>query len=213
MTEASNNKFDHSETDEAVSSTREEKMPPREPMEMKISDVDLEKLKQEAQDFKDKYQRSLAEGENARKRMQKEKQDLIQYAVQSAMVDFLAPIDHLENALQYAEQGSKEIKHWASGFHMILNQFKDILNNNGVKPFKSVGMHFDPHYHEAVETITTTEHPSGTVLSESLKGYKMGDKIIRPARVKVAKAPQEIPKKNEQTIEEINTEEEQNSKE
>ena len=75
MTEASNNKFDHSETDEAVSSTREEKMPPREPMEMKISDVELEKLKQEAQDFKDKYQRSLAEGENARKRMQKEKQE------------------------------------------------------------------------------------------------------------------------------------------
>lgn len=152
-------------------------------------DLECEKFKQEATEFKDKYQRALAEAENARKRLQKEKQEMIQYALQNAMADFLGPIDHLENALQFAEQSSPEIKHWALGFQMILNQFKDVLAGNGVTTFKSEGTYFDPHLHEAVETLTTTDYPPGTVISETLKGYKMGDKTLRPARVKVATAP------------------------
>jgi len=152
-------------------------------------DQEVDKHRKEATEFKDKYQRALAEAENARKRLQKEKQEMIQYALQNAMADFLNPIDHLENALQFADQASPEIKHWALGFQMILNQFKDVLAANGVTSFKSEGTHFDPHLHEAVETLTTTEYPPGTVVSESLKGYKMGNKTLRPARVKVAKAP------------------------
>ena len=152
-------------------------------------DLERELLKQEVAEYKDKYQRSLAESENVRKRLQKEKQEMIQFALQNAMADFLSPIDHLENALQFAEQATPEIKHWAVGFQMILNQFKDVLSANGVTAFKSEGTHFDPHLHEAVETLTTTEYPPGTVISESLRGYKMGDKTLRPARVKVAKAP------------------------
>jgi molecular chaperone GrpE len=71
-----------------------------------------------------------------------------------------------------------------------LSQFKDVLSSNGVNPFVSEGKPFDPHHHEAVETITTTDFPSGTVVEESLKGYSMGDRTIRPARVKVAKSPE-----------------------
>jgi molecular chaperone GrpE len=75
---------------------------------------------------------------------------------------------------------------------MILGQFKEALNNNGVESFSAVGEIFDPHCHEAVEMITTDEYPSGTVIEESLCGYKMGEKTLRPARVKVAKrAPPE----------------------
>lgn len=155
------------------------------------AEEEYKKLRQEADEFKDKYQRALAEAENARKRLQREKQEMIQFALQNAMSDFLGPIDHLENALQFAEQSSPEIKHWALGFQMILSQFKDVLASNGVTAFKSEGTHFDPHLHEAVETLTTTEYPPGTVISESLKGYKMGERTLRPARVKVAKAPKE----------------------
>lgn len=166
--------------------------PVREPCPVTITDIELEKLQQEASEYKDKYLRLLAETENTRKRLQKERQELIQYALQNVIVDFLHPIDHLENALGFTQQASDEVKHWAVGFQMILGQFKDVLSNNGVVPFTSKGELFDHHRHEAVETITTDEVPPGTVVEESIRGYKMGDKTIRPARVKVAKAPPSV---------------------
>lgn len=154
------------------------------------------KLQEQVIDFRDKYLRTLADSENLRKRLQKERHELVQHAVQGAILDFLSPIDHYENALKFAGQGSPEIQHWATGFQMILEQFKEALSNNGVTPFQSVGTPFDPHWHEAVEMVETTEHAPGTVIEESLRGYKMADKMIRAARVKVAKAPEA--EKNEQ---------------
>ncbi len=159
----------------------------RVPKQISITDIELEKLKAELLEVKDKYLRTLAEAENARKRLMKEKQEMIQYALQNVIVDFLNPIDHMENALKFTEQMSTEVKHWATGFQMILSQFKDVLSNNGVVPYVSCGKPFDPHLHEAIETVVTDKANPGIVIEESLKGYKMGDKTIRPARVKVAK--------------------------
>lgn len=153
-----------------------------------IADEDLDLLKKELADCKDKYLRVLADSENARKRLQKEKQEMIQYALQNVIVDFLNPIDHMENALKFTQQMSEDVKHWALGFQMILTQFKDVLTANGVTPFESEGRPFDPHRHEAIETIATTDVPPGIVVAESLRGYMMGDRPIRPARVKVSKA-------------------------
>lgn len=175
--------------------------PPRQPVNVTMTDIELEKLQKELSEYKDKYLRLLAESENARKRLQKERQELIQYALQNIIVDFLGPIDHLENALKFSQQNSEEVKLWAKGFEMILGQFKDVLTNNNVVPFDSIEQHFDPHFHEAVETVTTTEKAPGTVVSESLRGYRMGDKTIRPARVKVAKAPPPPKPENEEKIE------------
>lgn len=152
------------------------------------SALELESLRRELAEVKDKYLRVLAESENARKRLHKEKQENVQYAIQNVIVDFLNPIDHMENALGFAQQMSDEVKHWAIGFQMILSQFKDILSTQGVKPFLSEGKPFDPHRHEAIEMIETSAMPPGIVIEESLKGYMMGDKTIRPARVKVSKA-------------------------
>lgn len=166
-----------------------QKSTPQAPKMITISDLELEALRKELAETKDKYLRVLAESENARKRLQKEKQEMVQYAIQSLVAEFLTPIDHMENALGFAQQMSDEVKHWAVGFQMILSQFKDVLTINGVASFPSEGMHFDPHRHEAVETVETTKVPPGTVVEECLKGYTMGDKIIRPARVKVSKAP------------------------
>jgi molecular chaperone GrpE len=157
-----------------------------------IDPLELEviRLRESSDEFKDKYMRGLAESENLRKRMQKEKQDLMQYAVQNIINDFLTPIDHFENALKFTEQASDDVKHWAVGFQMILNQFKDVLAANGVTPFVSVGQPFDHTRHEAIDMVETTEFAPGTVVEESLRGYKINsDRILRPARVKVAKAP------------------------
>jgi molecular chaperone GrpE len=156
------------------------------------TDIELEQLKSELNECKDKYLRILAESENARKRLQKERQELIQYAVQNVIVDFLNPIDHFENALGFSQQASDEVKHWALGFQMILSQFKDVLTSNGVSAVRSVGTSFDPNFHDAIEMVATADYPPGTVVEENLKGYKMGDRTIRPARVKVAKDPESL---------------------
>jgi molecular chaperone GrpE len=166
------------------------------PQLVNMTAEELEKLKKECLESKDKYLRVLAEMENMRKRLQKERLDLVQHAIQNVMVEFLNPIDHMENALKFAQEMSDEVKHWALGFQMILNQFKDVLSNHGVVAFSSVGMPFDPNRHEAIEMIVTNEYSPGTVVSESVKGYKMGDRIIRPARVTVAKASEEESKEN-----------------
>jgi molecular chaperone GrpE len=147
------------------------------------------KIEEELKECKDKYLRLLAETENVRKRMQKEKQDVIRFAVDNLLSEILTPMDNLENALKYTDAMSPETKKWAHGFQMILSQFKDVLQQHGVIVFHSEGSLFDPHLHEAVETEETEEQPEGTILREFIRGYKCGDRILRPARVKVAKKP------------------------
>lgn len=158
----------------------------KQPKVITVPEEEFQKLKEEANEYKNKYLQLLADADNARKRLQKEKHEIIQYAIKNILLDFLHPIDHMENALKFTEQASTEVKHWALGFQMILNQLKDVLANNGVVPIESKGKEFDPHLHEAVEMVTSDE-PSGVVIEESTRGYMIGDKPLRPARVKVSK--------------------------
>ncbi len=145
------------------------------------------KLKEQAKEFENKYLRSLAELENARKRMQKEKQATITFAIENTISEFLPVIDNFENALNFADNSSEEVKNWATGFQMILTQFRDVLHNNGIVAFHSEGNTFDPHYHEAMEIVETNDYPNGAIIEELAKGYKSANRTIRPARVKVAK--------------------------
>lgn len=149
--------------------------------------IDENPKKEEVIDYKDKYLRLLAEVDNTRKRMQKEKQDTMRFALENILTEVLGPIDSLENALQYADKMSDEVRNWAMGFQMILGQFKEILSQNGVTAFISEGQIFDSAKHEAVELEETDAKPEGTIIKEFIKGYQRGDRIIRPARVKVAK--------------------------
>lgn len=138
-------------------------------------------------DYKDKYLRLLADAENIRKRMQKEKQESLRFGIENILTEILGPLDNFENALKFADQMSIEVRNWALGFQMILGQLKEILTQNGVAPFVSEGQLFDPLKHEAVEMCETDSAPEGTILQEFVKGYSCKDRIIRPARVKVAK--------------------------
>lgn len=150
---------------------------------------EAEQPEAQEEDFQDKYFRLLAEMENTRKRMQKEKHEMTRFAIENVISEILLPIDTLESALGFTDQMSEETKNWAKGFEMILTQFKEILSNHNISAFHSKGQQFDPHKHEAVEMEETLEHPEGTILQEFLKGYKSGDRVLRAARVKVAKAP------------------------
>ncbi len=159
------------------------------PEEEGVQEFHLESIQKELKEHKDKYLRLLAEMENTRKRMQKEKHDTTRFAVENVVTEFLAPLDNFENALSFAHQTSEETQNWAKGFEMILTQFKDILSDHKINPFQSEGMQFDPHMHEVIEIEETEKHPEGTVIQEFVRGYKCGDRILRPARVKVAKGP------------------------
>ena len=142
---------------------------------------------EETIDYKDKYLRLLADVENTRKRMQKEKQDMVRFGIENILGEILGPMDNLENALKHADNLSGEVRNWALGFQMILAQFKDVLAQNGVSSFVSEGQRFDPAKHEAVEMEETDKVPEGMILKEFVKGYSRGDHVIRPARVRVAK--------------------------
>ncbi len=190
MNENNDRENQQEETTESIEQEAGESLAQK-PQMITISEVEYESLKSEAQEYKNKYLRALAEQENARKRLQKEREQLTQYAVQNAIVDFLSPLDHFENALKFTEQMSDEVKHWGLGFQMILSQFKEVLSRNGIEPIESVGKQMDPHLHEVIEAIPSANHRPGTIIEESMRGYRMGNTTIRPARVKVAKAPQQ----------------------
>jgi molecular chaperone GrpE len=165
-----------------------EESPPQEKQPVEEPKDATAQLQQDLNECQEKYLRVLAESENARKRMQKERQEMTKHAVESVLAEFLHPIDSFEKALQFAESMSQEVKTWAIGFEMLLNQFKQILSQHGVQEYHSVGKPFDPHLHEAVEMVVSAEYPPGVVIEELSRGYKIGDKPIRVARVKVTKA-------------------------
>lgn len=174
--------------------TEQENPIPEEPTENQAEDLSREELLEiEVEEHKDKYLRLLAEMENTRKRLQKEKIDMMRFSVENVITEFLAPIDNLENALNFAQNMSEETANWAKGFQMILGQLKEVLSNNGIASFHSIGSFFDPNSHEAVEVEELESCVDGEILQEYSKGYKSGNKTIRPARVKVAKKiyPQE----------------------
>jgi len=145
----------------------------------------------ELAECQEKYLRLLAESENSRKRMQKERQELTQYAVENVLSELLHPIDQFESALKFAEAMSDEVRNWAIGFEMILSQMRNVLSSHGVVAYEVIGKRFDPHWHDAIEMIETDEYEPGVVIEQSLRGYKVGDRPIRVARVKVSKAPED----------------------
>ncbi len=160
-----------------------------------------ESLHLELRSQREKNLRLLAEMENTRQRMQKEKHQTTQFAIENVILDFLGVLDNLENALSFAKQASVEVQNWAKGFEMILGQFKEILSNHDVTPFSSEGDRFDPHLHDVLEIEETEKHREEIIIHEFSCGYRCGDRILRPAKVKVAKKPSkegEEPQVNEE---------------
>ncbi|NDD57902.1 MAG: nucleotide exchange factor GrpE [Chlamydiae bacterium] len=149
----------------------------------------LAQLEIEVKEAHEKNLRLLADMENSKKRLIKEKQEMTRFGIENVIADFLIPMDNLENALKFTQHMSEETRNWAVGFEMILGQFKEVLTSHGVSSFSSLGSQFDPHLHEAVEVEESFTAPEGQILEEFVKGYKSAQRTIRPARVKVAKAP------------------------
>lgn len=151
--------------------------------------IELQRVRQELTETKERYLRAMAESENRQKRMAREQREQIRHAVADAVISFLQPLDHMESALKFLEQSSEEVRNWAIGFEMILGHFKEALASQGIIAFDSKGQAFDPHRHEAVEAVETSDQPEGVVIEELHRGYEMEGRVLRPARVKVSKSP------------------------
>lgn len=144
---------------------------------------ELQKLRAERDSLLDRLARAQAEFENARRRASKEQQDFRDYAIMDTVKSLLPVMDSFERALQVkAEPGD-----FRGGVELIYKQLQDALAKVGVRPIPAKGEPFDPHFHEAIEMVETTEVPDHAVLEELQRGYKLKERLLRPAMVKVAK--------------------------
>ena len=147
------------------------------------------KAPDEAALHKDKYVRLLAEFDNMRKRHERERAELIKYAHEEVIVECLKLYDDLERSLLAFKSKEGTDANLVKGLEMVYNNMKELMTKYEVKPIVSVGRPFDPHTQEALMQQDTTEFPDGVVMEEMEKGYTLGGKVVRTAKVKVAKNP------------------------
>jgi molecular chaperone GrpE len=133
-------------------------------------------------DYKNRYIRAVADFDNFRKRMEREKADFSRYATASVLRDMLPVLDNFDRALDHAEQGDDFHK----GVLLIYKQLFDVLQRHGLRPIDEAGVPFDPNIHEAVVRDEDSSVPSQTVVAILQKGYFLHDRLLRPALVKVA---------------------------
>ena len=148
-------------------------------------DSEMEKLRAERDMLLDRLARSQAEFENARKRAAAEQQRFRDYALADAIKSLLPTLDSFERALKTSEEKSE----FRNGVELIYKQLQDALQKLGLTPITTQGEMFDPHLHEAVEMVETHEAEDHKVLEELQRGYKLKDRLLRPAMVKVARNP------------------------
>jgi molecular chaperone GrpE len=142
----------------------------------------------ERDELKDQLLRARAEFDNYRKRMAREAERTRSRAAEGLIHDLLPVLDHLGLALQHSEETSNGL---AEGVEMVFKQFGDVLAKNGLTPIPAEGETFDPTVHEAILQTPSEEVPANGVLQEFQKGYRLGDFVLRPAKVVVSAGPAE----------------------
>lgn len=129
-----------------------------------------------------------AEFENYKKRVMKEKKEIIEYANEKLVTQLLDILDNLERAIESTKkEGDK--KSVINGIEMTYKQFRDILKKEGLIQIKAIGEPFDPFKHEAVMRVSSNDLKDGAIVGEIQKGYLFNSKVIRPSKVKVIKNP------------------------
>ena len=140
-----------------------------------------EKEAEPEEDGDAKYLRLMADFQNYKKRVEKEKKDLYSYANEKLVTELLAVLDNFERALAHEDTGDG----FKEGMEMIFKQLMDVLEKSGLAEIAALGEDFDPNFHNAVMTEETEEYESGKVSGVLQKGYTLNGKVIRPSMVKV----------------------------
>lgn len=149
----------------------------------------LEAKTREAEALQDRYVRAVAEFDNVRKRSAREREEYTRYANESLLRDILPVLDNLDRALQAAR--SEPATSLTTGVELIQRELLRVLEKFGLTPFTSVGQPFDPERHEAIARVPSADLPDMTVAGETARGYLLHGRVLRPAMVTVAVAPDE----------------------
>ena len=149
-------------------------------------DSELAALKRERDDFYDRFLRKSAEFDNYRKRIERDRREQSDQALVDLLQELLLAVDDFDRALTVeAGEGAAAYR---KGVELIHSKLHDLLKKYGVRPIETLGTDFDPNLHQAVIHETSQNHREGEVIGELRRGYMMGDRLLRPAMVKVAKA-------------------------
>lgn len=162
--------------------TAEQEAPETAEQTVGTTEQKLEELEKSLKDANDKFLRTLAEYDNYRKRSVREKEQAYADSKASVLTEFLPVLDNFERA---AGNKDASLEDYQKGIDMIFNQLTEIFKKQGAESFGEAGDVFDPNIHSAVMHIEDSEQPENTVTDVFSKGYKLGDKILRPAVVKV----------------------------
>jgi molecular chaperone GrpE len=144
-------------------------------------------LQRERDDYYDRWVRKAAEFDNYRKRVERERFETIERAAESVLRDVLPVVDDLERALD-AEASNEAAASYRKGVELIHRQLTELLTRRGVKTIETLGQDFDPHLHQAVSSEAVPGARDGEIVQELRRGYMLGDRLLRPAMVKVAQA-------------------------
>ena len=144
---------------------------------------EVERLKEQLRQEHEMYLRALADFENYRKRVENERASAAQRGKRELIVSLLELVDNFELALQHADGASAGL---SEGLKAVYRRVQNLLERQGVTPIQSLGQKFDPRLHEAIDSVRSDKYEPGTVVEEIQRGYRWGDELLRPARVRVA---------------------------
>lgn len=150
------------------------------------SEKELETIKKQLEQEKDRCLRLNAEFENQRKRLQKEKEEFVKYANEKLIIELIDIMESLERGLENAK-GSKNNEKLIQGMELIYKQLKNVLEKNGLVAIKALGEKFDPYKHEAMMQTLSDDNEEGMILEEFARGYMLNNKVIRYSKVRVSK--------------------------
>jgi molecular chaperone GrpE len=156
------------------------------PVGAQLEDDAVARLQKERDDLHDRLLRLTAEFDNYRKRIERDRRDASDRATASSVEDLLPIVDDFERALKV--DAGPAAQAYREGLDLIYRRLLDLLARRGVKPIEALGTDFDPHLHQAVSYEPSPGHRDGEVIEELSRGYRLGDRLLRPAAVKVARA-------------------------
>lgn len=146
----------------------------------------LEEALRESEAYKDRWMRLAAEFDNYKKRRTREFDALVQSASENLIRDLLPVLDSVARAQEHRADGEEDSEGFKEGVAMIMEAFPKVLQRRGLSEIEAAGRPFDPNYHEALMQMTSEDHEEGLVMAVVERGYRLGDKVIRPAKVVVS---------------------------
>lgn len=158
-----------------------------EKIQEEASNSEINKLQEKFDTLNNQYIRLAADFDNYRKRQEQEKEALLKYGAESTLKKMIEVLDNFERGLK-AIESVEDCDKVKECYNLAYKNFTDVLTKAGLEPIKAEGEEFDPNYHEVVMQTPTSDKPEHTIIAELQKGYKLGDKVLRPTLVNVATA-------------------------